>query len=89
MVGAVYRPPGVLSARLRGAVRGQFESALARGKPVYVLGDFNVNLLTPDTANARNFNLLLSDLNLAQLVTEPTHPHPVPSLSIWRSPVLL
>ena len=52
VVGAVYRPPGVLSARLCGAVRGQFESALATGKPVYVLGDFNVNLLTSDTADS-------------------------------------
>ena len=55
VVGAVYRPPGVLSARLCVAVRGQFESALATGKPVYVLGDFNVNLLSPDTADSRNF----------------------------------
>ena len=80
VVGAVYRPPGVLSARLRAALRGQFEMALAQGKPVYALGDFNVNLLTRDTADFRNFNLFLNDLNLTQVVVEPTHPHPVPSL---------
>ena len=57
-----------------------FESALAIGKPLYVLGDFNVNLLISDAADSRNFNLLLNDLNLTQLVTEPTHPQPVPSL---------
>ena len=80
IVGAIYRPPGALTARLRDAVRAQFEMALAVGKPLYVLGDFNVNLLTNDTADAVNFNMLLRDLNLFQLVTEPTHPHPVPSL---------
>ena len=80
VVGAVYRPPGVLSARQRAAVRRQFESALTKGKTVYVLGDFNVNLLTTNSADSRNFNLLLSDFNMVQLVTEPTHPHPVPSL---------
>ena len=79
VVGTVYRPPGALSARLRRSVRSQLESALARGKPIYVLGDFNVNLLN-DNADRRNFNALLGDLNLAQLITEPTHPYPVPSL---------
>ena len=80
VVGAVYRPPGALSARLRAALRDQLESALAKGKPVYVLGDFNVDLLSSDSADSRNFNVLLNDLNLTQLVREPTHPHPVPSL---------
>ena len=77
---AIYRPPGTLTARLRDALRGQFEMALAVGKPVYVLGDFNVNLLSGDSADSLHFNSLLRDLNMSQLITEPTHPHPVPSL---------
>ena len=80
VVDAIYRPPGGLTARLRDAVRGQFEMALAVGKPVYVLGDFNVNLLSDDSPDSVHFNSLLRDLNMSQLITEPTHPHPVPSL---------
>ena len=80
VVGAIYRPPGVLSAQTRGAIRGQLELALATGKHVFALGDFNVNLLASDTADARSFCMLLKDLNLTQLVTKPTHPHPVSSL---------
>ena len=79
-VGAVYRPPGALTVRLRAALRGQLETAIGVGKPVYVLGDFNVNLLNSETSDAVNFNALLSDLSLSQLVREPTHPHPVPAL---------
>ena len=80
VVGAIYRPPGTLTARLRSAVREQFEVALAAGKPVYALGDFNVNLLNADSADTVHFNSILRDLNMYQLITDPTHPHPVPSL---------
>ena len=40
VVGAIYRPPGALTVRLRGAIRAQMEVALGTGKPVFVLGDF-------------------------------------------------
>ena len=80
IVGAIYRPPGALTVRLCDTLRGHFEVALATGKPVFVLGDFNVNLLNPDTADSRNFTSLLSDLNLVQLITGPTHPCPTPTL---------
>ena len=66
--------------RLRDALREQFEMALAAGKPVYVLGDFNVNLFAVDCADTVHFNSLLRDLNMSQLITDPTHPHPVSSL---------
>ena len=80
VVGAIYRPPGALTLRLRDALREQFEMALAAGQPVYVLGDFNVNLFAVDRADTVHFNSLLRDLNMSQLITDPTHPHPVSSL---------
>ena len=54
--------------------------ALAAGKPVYARGDFNVNMLSADSADTVHFNSLLRDFNMSQLISEPTHPHPVPSL---------
>ena len=53
VVGAIYnyRSLGSSTARLRDAVREQFEVALAEGKPVYALGDFNVNLLNADSTS--------------------------------------
>ena len=80
IVGAIYRPPGTLTVRLRGAIREQLEMALAAGKPVYALGDFNVNLLSANSADTVHFNSLLRDFSMSQLISEPTHPHPVPSL---------
>ena len=53
-----YRPPGTLTTRLRDAIRVQFEVALATGKPVYILGDFNVNLLNVDATDTVHFNSL-------------------------------
>ena len=67
VVGAIYRPPGTLTDRLRGAIREQFEVALAVGKPVYVLGDFNVNLLNVSSSDTVHFNSLLSDFDMSHL----------------------
>ena len=64
IVGVIYRPPGALTVRLRDVLRVHFEVALATGKPVFALGDFNVNILNSAASDSRNISSLSSDLNL-------------------------
>ena len=80
MVGAVYRPPdGRLSQELD-ELRSQLLDVIGAGKPIYLLGDLNVDLLRPEKTETVQYSALLTDLNLVQLVSQPTHPGSTPSL---------
>ena len=79
-VGVVYRPP---SSPVAGAVddlHDQLRAARGYGKPVFCLGDTNINLLRPDGPGVRQYRAALHELDLTQLVTEPTHLEPTGSL---------
>ena len=53
---------------------------MAKGKPIYALGDLNFDILRPDKAGVTAYTQLLSSLSLSQLITDATHPGPNPSL---------
>ena len=79
-VGVVYRPP---SSPVAGAVDDLHDQLLAArgyGKPVFCLGDTNINLLRPDGPGVRQYRAALHELDLTHLVTEPTHLEPTGSL---------
>ena len=76
----LYRPP---SSPVAGAVddlHDQLRAARGYGKPVFCLGDININLLRPDGPGVRQYRAALHELDLVQLVTEPTHLEPTRSL---------
>ena len=79
-VGVVYRPPSRSVPDAMSELHNQLQSAVSRGKSVFCLGDFNINLLRSDGPGVRSYQSVLSDLNLFQLVTTPTHHHPTDSL---------
>ena len=54
--------------------------ALATDRPTFCLGDVNIDALRQDTPICRRYMAVLNDLGLQQLVTEPTHLEPTPSL---------
>ena len=58
----------------------QLRDALAAGRPTFYLGDVNVDAMRQDTPICRRYMRVLNDLGLQQLVTEPTHPEPTPTL---------
>ena len=80
IVGVINRPPATPTARTLNILRAELQGAIATGKPVYVLGDFNINLLNPNGPGVRNFCAMLNDLSLHQLIDKPTHLHPIPTL---------
>ena len=52
------------------------EKLNASGKPIYLMGDFNINLLRSETCNyAQNFLLSLQSFNLMPTIDKPTRVH--------------
>ena len=52
------------------------ENLIATGKPVYVMTDANINLLSFDSCNyAQDFLLTLQSLNLTPCIDKPTRVH--------------
>ena len=47
---------------------------------MYLLGDMNLDVSKPDARGVRQYQRLLDELQLYQLVDEPTHPHPTPTI---------
>ena len=80
IVGVFYRPPGESVSKGLEMIEEQFRTATTYNQPIIVLGDFNVNLLGIETLESRKLRNILDDLNLKQLVDQPTHMHPTPTL---------
>ena len=80
IVGVIYRPPGSSTARGLELIEEQLRAATATGKPLVVLGDFNFDMLDDSKPGTRDFKRIINDVNLMQLVEEPTHIHPTPTL---------
>ena len=80
VIGAIYRPPGEPPAPTIDDLPDQLVYAMAKGKPIYVLGDLNFDVLRPHKAGITSYTQLLSSLSLSQLITDATHPGPNPFL---------
>ena len=78
-VGAAYRPPDAPIADALENLHEQLCQAKSLGKPMYLLGDMNVDVSRPDARGVHQYMQLLGELQLHQLVKDPTHPHPTPS----------
>ena len=63
-VGVVYRPPSSSVTDAVDELHDQLQSVVSLGKPVFCLGDININLLRADGPGVRRYQSVLSDLNL-------------------------
>ena len=79
IVGVAYRPPAGSVCQAVDELQEQLRDVLARGKPTYLLGDININVLNTQASDTRRYEAALSELNVTQLVYEPTHLLPSPS----------
>ena len=79
-VGVVYRPPSSPAVGAVDDLHDQLRAARGYGNPVFCLGDLNINLLRPDGPGVRQYQAALHELDLVQLVTEPTHLEPTRSI---------
>ena len=80
VVGAVYRPPAASISRGLELIEQQFRAAVSFNRAVVTMGDFNINLLNTEEPTSRRLQSIMNDLGLRQLVEQPTHIHPTPTL---------
>ena len=69
LTGVVYRPPDGL-ASLTKEICGMFEEVAQEGKEVVIMGDFNMNMLSP-AASRSPLQTTALECNFRQLITEP------------------
>ena len=74
VVGAVYRPPAAPAAAVED-LHDQLAHLNSLGRHVIILGDVNLDLLTPDAPGPRSYAQMLRDMSMKQIVTEVTRPN--------------
>ncbi|KAF0302271.1 hypothetical protein FJT64_025623 [Amphibalanus amphitrite] len=74
VLGATYRPPGEPVTPDIDALRNQLLEVSRHGKPVYLLGDINLDLIRPEKPQVAQYITMLQELNFIQLIQDPTHP---------------
>lgn len=74
IIGCVYRHPGA-RAPSYSYLSNIFKSICLRNKPVFILGDFNDDLLV----RGNNMNKIINNLNLKQVIDIPTRITPISS----------
>ena len=69
----VYRPPNTDPSIFTNCLTISLNHISLKNKLIYIMGDFNINILNNDTNNiSANFSNLMSSLNLIPLITHPT-----------------
>ena len=79
VVGVVYRPPAGSVCQAVEELQEQLREVLLRDRPVFLLGDININVLNAQSVDAKRYQAALAELNMTQLIDRPTHPLPTPA----------
>ena len=72
ILGVCYRPPASPIASVLDDLHHQLTYVLSKGRPTFLLGDTNLDVLRPATPGLQRYLEMLSELSLKQLITEPT-----------------
>ncbi|KAF0295662.1 General transcription factor 3C polypeptide 6 [Amphibalanus amphitrite] len=80
VLGVAYRPPDGPAASDIDDLRQQLLEVSATGKPIYLLGDVNLDLTRPDKPQVTLYSSMIDELGFVQLIRDPTHPGVTPSL---------
>ena len=79
VVGVAYRPPSGSVCQAVEELQEQLREVLLRNRPVFLLGDLNINVLNSQAADVRRYQTALAELSLTQLIDRPTHLLPTPT----------
>ena len=74
VVGVLYRPPGGAISPALDDLQDQLVHVIGGGKPLFVLGDANFDLLKTAACDVQRYVQTLDELNLKQIVVDPTRP---------------
>ena len=78
IIGVVYRPPSAAVTPTLQELNRQLTQVIAKNRPLYLLGDMNFDLMSPNKPGVAAYSRLLTEFSLSQLIREPTHPSPTP-----------
>ena len=70
-VGCFYRPPGAPSKSVHD-VCDNIESMMVNSKHLIACGDFNINMLDPNTSNSKTLQNFITSHSLTQPISVPT-----------------
>ena len=76
----VYRPPNGCCTTCITKLVDICKSPLLEGRELWLIGDVNIDLLTPDDWKTKLYHKSITDLNIDNLITEITRPNPNPSI---------
>ena len=71
-VACIYRSPSTSNTDCMVELRNVFSGLLTLTKHIVIVGDFNINLLSPSTSGVASYINLLSDFQFTQHVTAPS-----------------
>ena len=71
-VACIYRSPSTSNTECMVELRNVFSGLLTLTKHIVIVGDFNINLLSPSTSGVASYINLLSDFKFTQHVTAPS-----------------
>ena len=74
IIGVIYRPPSASVGVVLDDFQSQLAHVCATDKPLYVLGDVNFDWGHPNRPCVRRYSQMLDDVNVKQLVRQPTRP---------------
>ena len=80
IIGVVYRPPSAAVTPTLQELNRHITQVIAKNRPLYLLGDLNFDLMSPNKPGVAAYSQLLTEFSLSQLIREPTHPSPTPTL---------
>ena len=80
VLGVVYRPPSAAVSPTLQDLGHQLTQVIAKNTPFYTLGDMNFDMMSTNKPGVAAYSQLLTEYSLTQLVREPTHPSPTPTL---------
>lgn len=72
IVGVFYRPPSSPIASVLDDLHHQITYVLSKGRPMFLLGDANLDILRPTTPGLQRYLEMLHGFSLEQLITDPT-----------------
>ena len=78
-VSVIYRPLTSPLGDSLDHLSHQLQAACCFGKPLFLLGDANINVLDDSTLQMRNYTTVFDEHGMEQLVQDSTHLHPVPT----------
>ena len=70
-----YHPPSGSYAKCVDKITDVFQSELLEGRELWLIGDINIDLFKPDSAETKKYTTAMSDMNMVDKIYNITRPY--------------